>query len=129
MPIEAKRIRKSSSKGSGKIVVQSISRYFARKFDWRSVPADRRRVCCSFEEGEQLIQSLVAGGTASDANHQVVYNPLGFTRDAVIKVDIPAIQEDYLTQRTEDGCLLVKVPQVPSLGLRPLTLRRLSQNQ
>lgn len=76
-----------------------------------------------FEEGEQLIQSLVAGGTASDANHQVVYNPLGFTRDAVIKVDIPAIQEDYLTQRTEDGCLLVKVPQVPSLGLRPLTLR------
>ncbi|TXX28982.1 alpha-mannosidase, partial [Escherichia coli] len=28
-----------------------------------------------FEEGEQLIQSLVAGGTASDANHQVVYNP------------------------------------------------------
>ncbi|MCG6528503.1 hypothetical protein K6U28_19265, partial [Vibrio parahaemolyticus] len=31
--------------------------------------------------------------------------------------------EDYLTQRTEDGCLLVKVPQVPSLGLRPLTLR------
>lgn len=70
-----------------------------------------------------MIQSLVAGGTASDANHQVVYNPLGFTRDAVIKVDSPAIQEDYLTQRTEDGCLLVKVPQVPSLGLRSLTLR------
>lgn len=75
-----------------------------------------------FDKGCKLIETLFPAVQAAEATSWHVFNQLGQERTGLVYLDDQTgIKEAYLTQRTYDDRLLVKIPAMAGLSCKTLT--------